>query len=147
VINAVVAALQDRPHALDAVGMCHAVNILLGAVVDRAVIVAVNASIGRMGISTEHRIIFDVRHHRILNRARIGIHCGLLTCGEGAEPMGVHGDGIFYALQKVVALAHDLTLATESRDQLAQSACRSLARMTEPFGMQLLFSLCYVRKN
>lgn len=43
VIDPVVAALQVRPYAFDAVHVRHAVNVLLGAVINRAVIVAVNA--------------------------------------------------------------------------------------------------------
>jgi hypothetical protein len=51
-IDAVVAALQNRPYALNAVRMRHAVHVLLGAVIDCAVIAASMPAI---------RLVHDIR--------------------------------------------------------------------------------------
>src|SRR5450631_758166 len=61
VVNAVIAALEDSPHTFDAIRVRHPVNVLLGAVIHRAMPVAVNTRIRRMRIGAEHRIIFDIR--------------------------------------------------------------------------------------
>src|SRR6202789_3991093 len=72
VIDAVVAALEDSPHALNAVCMRHAIHVLLGTVVDRAAIVTLDARIGQRCVGAEHGITFDMRDHFILNCVCIG---------------------------------------------------------------------------
>jgi hypothetical protein len=129
VINAVVTTLQDCPDAFDAVGVRHAVNVLLGAVVDRAVIVAIDARVGRMRVGAEHRIIFYIRDYGVLNRAGLGIRedNGLYVATTFAHakhsglPSAASASMEFLALVLVLFLAAKIRLVgfNDARQQAA----------------------------
>jgi len=73
VVHTIEAALQHGPHALDAISMRHAIHVLLGAVVDRSMVIhQVHADVGAVLVGIEGRS----RNHRVdnggLNRSCIG---------------------------------------------------------------------------
>lgn len=141
VIDPVVAALQDRPHAFDAIRVRHTVYVLLGAVIDCAMVVAIDASVGRMGIRAEHRIIFDVRCHGVLNGLRIGIvnHNRLnvsaaLTHAENSSFANCTATLVqFFVLVLIVFLAANVRLIRFNDSQQHAPAVRIIAaRLANP---------------
>ena len=76
VVHTVEAALQDGPHALDAIGMRHAIHVLLGAVVDRSMVIhQVHTDVG--GDVRRQRLIG--RNHRVDNS---GLNRSSIRAGE-----------------------------------------------------------------
>src|ERR1039458_2119428 len=67
VVRAIVTALEDSPHALDTVGVRHAINGFLGAVVDSAMPIAAHSIVGGMFIGAERRALEDIELHHSLN--------------------------------------------------------------------------------